>query len=100
MSTGTDGNRIRQIIHKMISEEAHLEEGLELADDIRLIENLGFDSVQLISLIAGIEEEFDIEFMGNNMLFDRFSSFGDLCSLVKEMIEEKEIEQGEGNGTI
>lgn len=99
MSTGAD-NRIREILHKIVCEEVHLEEGLELADDIRLIENLGFDSAQLISLLVGIEEEFGIEFMGNRMLFDRFNNFGDLCSLVKEMVEEKEIGQGDDDGTI
>lgn len=89
MDTKLDRNKIREIVHRMVYEEAHLEEGLELSEDVRLIENLGFDSVQLISLIARIEEEFDIEFMGNRMLFDRFDNLGNLCNLVKEMIEEK-----------
>ena len=91
MGTEIDGNKIRETLHKMICEEAHLEDGLELPDDVMLIENLGFDSVQLISLIAGIEEEFSVEFMGSNMLFDRFNRFGDLCDLVREMVMEKDL---------
>lgn len=89
MGTKIDSNRIREIVHRMVCEEVHLEEGLDLSEDVRLIEDLGFDSVQLITLIAQIEEEFDIEFMGSRMLFDRFDNLGDLCNLVKEMIEEK-----------
>lgn len=89
MSREIDRNKIREIIHRMVCEEAHLEEGLELPEDVRLIENLGFDSVQLISLIARIEEDFAIEFTGSRMLFDRFDNLGNLCNLVKEMIEEK-----------
>lgn len=100
MDTKLDRNKIREIVHRMVYEEAHLEEGLELSEDVRLIENLGFDSVQLISLIARIEEEFDIEFMGNRMLFDRFDNLGNLCNLVKEMIEEKQYRQGENDGAI
>ncbi len=100
MGAELDKNRIREIVHSMVCEEAHLGEGLELPEDIRLIENLGFDSVQLISLIARIEETFNIEFMGSRMLFDRFDNLGHLCDLVKEMMEEKQCGRGENDGAI
>lgn len=81
-----DKNEVYQKICKMINEEINLEEELKLTENIRLIEDLGFDSVQLISLIAKIEDEFQIEFVGNEMLFDNFNFLGDLCNMVIKII--------------
>lgn len=82
-----DKQLVRQKICTIISREINLEEGLEISDDMLLIENLAFDSVQLISLISEIEEMFGIEFTGDNMLFERFDRIGDLCEMVYEMVQ-------------
>jgi acyl carrier protein len=58
---------------------------VSLDEDLFLIENLGFDSVQLISLIVDIEAAFQIEFSGSSLLFEKFNRIGDLLELIDEM---------------
>lgn len=51
-----------------------------------LIEDLNFDSVQLISLVTIVENTFKIEFDDSNMLLDNFNRVGDLCKLINELL--------------
>jgi len=57
----------------------------ELNDDIRLIEDLGMDSLALMSLVLDIEDEYDISFDDGNLLFENFNRIGDLKNIIKEL---------------
>lgn len=82
-----DKSTAREKIYHLIYKEINGEEGMELSDDMMLIENLGFDSVRLIHLISEIEDAFEIEFSGDNMLFDHFERIGDLCDIVLDLVK-------------
>ena len=43
-----------------------------LNDDMRLIEDLGMDSLALMNLVLDIEDEYDISFDDGNLLFENF----------------------------
>ena len=45
-----------------------------LNDDMRLIEDLGMDSLALMNLVLDIEDEFDISFDDGDLLFENFNS--------------------------
>jgi len=57
----------------------------ELNDDIRLIEDLGMDSLALMSLVLDIEDEYDISFDDGNLLFENFNRIGDLKNIIEEL---------------
>ena len=47
-------------VKKVVGETLRLEPG-QIADDARFLEDLGAESIQSIELVAGFEEEFDID---------------------------------------
>lgn len=80
---------IKEKISQIIIEEMSIQEKMVFDDDILIIEDLGFDSVQLMSFIVQIESVFKIEFDDADILFDRYNRFGDLCVMVKDLLEKK-----------
>lgn len=64
-------------------------EDVELTNDAYLIDDLGFDSVQLMNLIVTLESEFEFEFDDSDMLFDNFNQISSLCDLVDQLLEKK-----------
>lgn len=62
---------------------------VELSDDAYLIDDLGFDSVQLMNLIVTLESEFGVEFDDSDMLFENFNQLSSLCDLVDQLLEKK-----------
>ena len=49
-------NRVKKVIAKVLNTDI-----AEISDDANFIFDLGADSIQSVQLIAGFEEEFDIE---------------------------------------
>lgn len=76
----------KEVLYGIIKKQLGTEEVI-LDEDLLLIENLGFDSVQLISLIVDIESAFKIEFNESSLLFEKFNRIGDLLTLIDEMCE-------------
>lgn len=60
-----------------------------LTDDMRLIEDLNFDSLALMSLVLEIEEAYDISFDDANLLFENFNRIGDLRDIISQLQEEQ-----------
>ncbi|KFN11286.1 acyl carrier protein [Paenibacillus macerans] len=54
-----------------------------ITDESDLLNNLGFDSLSIIHLIARIEEEFNIEFSNEELVFENFRSYADVRNLVE-----------------
>lgn len=71
-------------LYEIIKEQMRMDD-LILDESLLLIENLGFDSVQLISLIIDIETRFGIEFNEASLLFEKFNRIGDLIKLIDEL---------------
>jgi acyl carrier protein len=54
----------------------------ELTDDVSLIERQVIDSLDLLTLISAIEEEFDVEVPDEDLVPDHFSSIGKIAAYV------------------
>ena len=63
-----------------------------LNDDMRLIEDLGMDSLALMNLVLDIEDEFGISFDDVNLLFENFNRIGDLRDIIEKLESEKNNE--------
>lgn len=63
-----------------------------LNDDMLLIEDLGMDSLGLMSLVLDIEDEFGISFDDGNLLFENFNRIGDLRDIIEKLESEKNNE--------
>lgn len=53
---------------------------VELTDDANLVSDLGADSLEIFSIISGMEKEFDISI--SNASIDNGTTIGDLYHLV------------------
>ena len=60
-----------------------------LNDDMRLIEDLGMDSLALMNLVLDIEDEFDISFDDGDLSFENFNRIGDLRDIIEKLESEK-----------
>ena len=67
----------------------HMRVRKNLNDDMRLIEDLGFDSLSRMSLIVDLETSYDISFDDAELLFDNFNRIGDLRQVSTNLSEGK-----------
>jgi acyl carrier protein len=54
----------------------------ELTDDLSLIEGQVIDSLDLLTLISAVEDEFDLEIPDEDLVPDNFSSIGQIAAYV------------------
>lgn len=62
-------------------------ENLEVTDETKFIEDMGFDSVSLMQLIIELEEEFGIEFIDVN--FEQIDTVGNMFDYMQKELERK-----------
>lgn len=55
----------------------------EISNDSQLVAELGLDSIQIIGLIGGLEEEFDMVLEDDDLDFELFSTVNNLAKLVE-----------------
>jgi acyl carrier protein len=55
----------------------------ELTDDVSLIERQVIDSLDLLTLISAIEDEFEVEIPDEDLVPDNFSSIGKIAAYVE-----------------
>jgi acyl carrier protein len=61
----------------------------DIIDTTLLIEDLEFDSINIISLIVDIEECFNVEFDDANLLITNINQFDKLVNYVEKLNKEK-----------
>ena len=66
----------------------------DVLEYVDLIDDLGMDSVNFISLIVELEAEFDIQIPDEWLLMDKFRECSSILSAVEELIVQKETEGG------
>jgi acyl carrier protein len=76
----TTAERIRQLV---IRHTQWTSSPGELTDDLSLIEGQVIDSLDLLTLISAIEEEFDVEVPDEDLLPDNFSSIAGIAVYVE-----------------
>ena len=79
MSDNTTTDRIKGLIVEKVLVGVNPD---EIKNDSELVSELGLDSIQIIGLIGGLEEEFDIVLEDDDLDFELFSSIDSLAKLV------------------
>jgi len=75
-------NEIVKRIRELVLENAEIEDkNLDSLSGMKLVEDLGYDSVGLIHLICELEEEFDIEIPEADA--EKISTVGDVVEYIK-----------------
>lgn len=65
----------------------------DMNDDTALTE-IGIDSVEFITMIIEIEEEFNIRFEDMQLVYDNYRTIGQLVSVVQQVIEKQNTYNG------
>lgn len=81
MTTMTTEARVIQLLARMLNRPAE-----QLKPDVNLAQELGIDSVDLLGLVSGIEEEFDLVFPGDGSLIAQVKTIRELVALVDETL--------------
>lgn len=76
-------NEILQRVKNVVSQVLKLESS-EIADDANFVFDLGADSMQSVELVAGFEEEFDIEMDQDKAL--EVQSIDDAVNFISEYL--------------
>ncbi|MDQ3606225.1 MAG: acyl carrier protein [Gemmatimonadota bacterium] len=79
MSTATTEDRVIHLLSRMLGQPPE-----QLRPDVDLVADLGIGSVDLLGLVAGIEEEFDIVFPGDASAINQVRTIRELVALVEE----------------
>lgn len=79
-----DEKEIEKRAKKVVSSVLGVDEE-EIKEESRFVEDLGAESVQSLELVAGFEEEFDIEMDEDAAL--EVKTFGDAIQFIKKYLE-------------
>ena len=74
----------REILFDLINEQLE-GESVTLDEELRLVEDLQFDSIQIMGLLIAIEDTFGIQFDNSKLLFDNFDRIGDLLDIIDQL---------------
>jgi len=64
----------------------------DIKEKTLLIEDLEYDSINLIELMVQIEQEFDIEFLSTEMVIDNINCFGSLLTFISKQVQGVKVE--------
>lgn len=64
----------------------------EYSDNLKLIEDLNFDSIKLVEFIGAIENEFNIEIEDDYMSVDFINNLGNIRQYLEERIKNDRLE--------
>ena len=78
---------IRDELHALLRERLALPDGGELDDALGLLgQGLGLDSIEVLQLVAAIEERFGLTVDDDALAPDRFRTVGTLLQFVTELL--------------
>ena len=76
-----DINEIREKVNAFLVEELEIDEA-KIADDARLKEDLGIDSLEVVDVIVLVEEEFGFKMSRED--FKDLKTYGDFCQFIAD----------------
>ena len=84
MTTGSDDVVAR--VSKIVRETVHLPDpGASVGENTPLLgEGIGVDSVEILKLVAALEEEFDLEIDDEALTLEMFATVGSVARLVRD----------------
>lgn len=78
-------DKIRSRIEGVLSDLELLEGKGQLDEKTGLLgKGIGLDSIEIIQLVAALEEEFELTIDDNDLLPDHFQTLGDLINFLQE----------------
>ncbi len=77
-----DRENLKINMYRVISEIA----GEEIKDCIDLIQDLNFDSIQIIMLFTGLEDIYEVEFDFEDLDFEKYTNFDYLLEYFERFI--------------
>lgn len=78
-------------LYSIIKDNAtHISDDIIISDNSHLIEDLEYDSVDLMQLLIDIEDEFGIDFLNADLLTEKLSTVGEIFELLSGRIGEKQ----------
>ena len=86
-------NKIIEILTKLFSESGI---DLDVLEYVDLVDDLGMDSINFISLIIEIETAFEIQIPDEWLQMEKFQTYTAIYSTVAELLSEKETEKDNG----
>ncbi len=69
---------------KFIIENLNPNEGGRVEDHMDLIDDLGFDSINMLQLIIELEEQFDISISDDDLDIDNFKNIKSITALIEK----------------
>lgn len=80
--------KVKQIVYNNISDfdSIHIESAQDIEDTYNLIQDLEYDSIDLVNLIVELEKEFDIEFSDHELLLEKLETVQGICECVQCML--------------
>ncbi|MDR2712870.1 MAG: phosphopantetheine-binding protein [Clostridiales bacterium] len=73
-----------------VGQSAETREAKEITDDTDLITDLSYNSVSAVRLVVDIEQEFEIEFPDELLVFEKLRKFSYLCDTVFKCVKNLE----------
>lgn len=83
--------KIIKILNNLFSDS---DVDMDVLEYVDLIDDLGMDSINFISLIIELETEFDIQILDDWLLMEKFREYSLIFSVVEELITQKETGGG------
>lgn len=77
---------IEERMKKLIREAGDNVDVERLDEKINLIDDYGFDSVNLVQLVVSIEDEFGIEFEDDDLEMDKISKYTELIKIIEKKL--------------
>ena len=78
-----DINEIREKVNAFLVEELEIDEA-KIADDARLKEDLGIDSLEVVDVIVLVEQEFGFKMSRED--FKDIRTYGDFCQFIADRL--------------
>ncbi len=63
----------------------------KISPDADFVEDLGFDSLLTIRMIADVEETFKIDFDVEELVYEKIGRYGTLLDTIVKKVQEKEL---------
>ena len=76
-----DINEIQEKVNAFLVEELEIDEA-KIADDARLKEDLGIDSLEVVDVIVLVEQEFGFKMSREH--FKHIKTYGDFCQFIAD----------------
>lgn len=73
------------MINKILEIITEVKPGVDVFEDTKLFEDAGFDSFDLILLVAEFESAFEVDILGEDLVSENFQTPNQILQLIKRI---------------